>query len=234
MIDIETLKEINYRLDSIITDDDMETLAIEYNKLKNKMTMLEKKLSDIKMEILDKGTDEFGLAMDRVKEKLKDHPLEKLIEHSMSFLVNDYSMDSLSHQGIDSYLNVDSKTFVICAYLNTDEFYALQDVNNLKKILTPNFIENSVLDSNIYRTDELVVKYNMAIYNLHISKMEKKFIQDGIYEHFNIDIDYVVDYEKVYIHDLENDSYIIHVPLVINSANWDSIINEIKKGKENE
>lgn len=232
MINIERLKEINYRLDNINTDNSTEALVVEYSKIKNNLAILEQKMNNIKIDILDIPSNVFSLAMDRVEEKLKHMQLEKLVNKTMECMVNEYSMESLSKSDNYYYVDIDSKLLIVTTALNKDGFYALQDIENLKKVVTTNFIENTILDTNIYNTKTMDMEYKGKIYNLEIDNTEKEFIQDGIYEHFHMDVNYEVDFDKTFIRDLEDDRYILNLAITFNSADWEGIISEIGKGND--
>lgn len=232
MINIERLKEINYRLDNINTDNSTEALVVEYSKIKNNLAILEQKMNNIKIDILDIPSNVFSLAMDRVEEKLKHMQLEKLVNKTMECMVNEYSMESLSKSDNYYYVDIDSKLLIVTTALNKDGFYALQDIENLKKVVTTNFIENTILDTNIYNTKTMDMEYKGKIYNLEIDNTEKEFIQDGIYEHFHMDVNYEVDFDKTFIRDLEDGKYILNLAITFNSADWEGIISEIGKGND--
>ena len=232
MMNVEKLKEINYRLDNINADNPTEDLVIEYNKIKNNLAILEQKMNNIKIDILDIPSNVFSLAMDRVEEKLKHMQLEKLVNKTMECMVNEYSMESLSNSGNYYYVDIDSKLLIVTATLNEDGFYALQDIENLKKVVTTNFIENTILDLNLYNDKEMSFKYNNKTYTLDVDNMEREFIQDGIYEHFHMDVNYEVDFDKTFIRDLEDGRYILNLAITFNSVDWEDIISEIGKGND--
>ncbi len=234
MINVKKLREINYRLDNINADNSTEDLVIEYNKIKNNLAILEQKMNNVKIDILDIPSNVFSLAMDKVEEKLKNTKLENLIKHTMNHLVNEYSIESLSKNDNFYFIDVDNRVLIISSCLDVNTFYALQDIENLKKVVTTNFIENTIVDSDLYYDKEMSFKYNNKTYTLDVNDMERKFIQDGIYDHFKMDVNYEVDFDKTFIRDLEDGKYILNLAITFNSIDWEDIINKIEKGKEDE
>ena len=234
MSNIKKLEEVIYRLENITSDDDVEALVIEHTKTQHKINILNQKMKNIIIVRREVDNADYDKALDRVEEKLKQMQLEKLVNETMEYMVNEYSMESLSNNGNYYYIDIDNKLLFVTAALNKDGFYALRDIDNLKKVITTNFIENTVLDINLYRDDKMYMKHDGIMYNLDINNMEREFIQDGIYEHFCMDVDYNVDFDKVYIEDLEDGKYILNLAITFNAGDWDKMIEEIEKGKEDE
>ncbi len=234
MGNIKKLEEVIYRLENITSDDVIETLAIEYIKIQHKINILDQKRKKLIIDIHEIDNDVYDKALDKVEEKLKQMQLEKLVNETMEYMVNEYSMESLSNSGNYYYIDIDNKVLIVTATLNKDGFYALQDIENLKKVITTDFIEYSILDISLYNAKTMYMKYKGITYNLDIDNMEREFIQDGIYEHFNMDIDYSVDFDKVVIVDLEDGRYILNLAIIFNTSDWDKMIEEIEKGKEDE
>lgn len=234
MGNIKKLEEVIYRLENVSTDDDIEALAIEYTKIQHKINILDQKRKKLIIDRREIDNDVYDKALDRVKEKLEQMQLEKLINETMEYMVNEYSMESLSNSGNYYYIDIDNKALIVTATLNKDGYYALQNIENLKKVVTTDFIEYSILDIGLYNAKTMYIKYKGITYNLDINNMEREFIQDGIYEHFNMDIDYSVDFDKVVIVDLEDGRYILNLAITFNTGDWDKMIEEIEKGKEDE
>lgn len=234
MSNIKKLEEVTYRLENITSDDDVEALVIEYTKIQHKINILNQKMKKLIIDSHEIDNDVYNKALDRVEEKIEHLQLEKLVNETMEYMVNEYSMESLSNSGNYYYVDIDSRLLIVTATLNKDGFYALQDIDNLKKVITTNFIENTILDINLYRDDKMYMKHDGITYNLDINNMEREFIQDGIYEHFCMDVDYNVDFDKVFIEDLEDGRYILNLAITFNAGDWDKMIEEIEKGKEDE
>ena len=226
---VEEIKEILYRLNNVKVNARKEQLALDYNKTFFKLILLHKELENIKEEIKVTDIEAYNTALNIVGLNLDNVSIDVLINNTMEWLSDVYSMEDLTKDDNDMYLNLNDKTLVITATLYEDEFYALKDMDNLQKIVTPSFIENTVLDSGFYHTNKLDVKVDNSRYTLDMEYIEKQVIQDNICNVFSFDIDYTVDFDKVFIVDNGNERWTLHLPIIIDSADWMFINRETDK-----